>query len=761
MLHRLGAWCHDQRKLVVISWLALLIVGAALMATAGPAFREEFDLPSAESAVGFQILERDFGGLGTHATGTIVFRAEQGVNDPEVKAAMEQLFADVSGQPHVVGVTSPYSPEGETQISADGTIAYANVDMPGDIASAESQAISTFIESNQPNIERLTIERGTFYFASSEAPLSEALGLAFAILILIFALGSVIAMGLSITIALVGIGAGISLVFMLSHVIPVPEVASILGVMMGLGVGIDYALLIITRYREQIEKGQSTREAVAIAIDTAGRSVIFAGGTVVISLLSLNLVGVKFVQGLGQSASIVVLITIVASVTLLPALIGFLGHRMLHTLLSGVIAASLTAIGMLGIGFRMIPLGIAGFSLASIVLVAGGFIPALQRDVTMPQPKPVKESSAFQWSRRIQRRPWVSVCTAVLILLFLTIPMLSLRLGFSDESNAGAETTTKKAYELIAEGFGPGFAGPLMLAADGIDGTTPDDLQQISEAVRTDPGVAFVSDPMLSENGSAAIWMLVPTSGPQDEATTELVDRLRSDVVPPIEADMSFQLYVTGTNAVSIDYADYLQSRLVLVFVVVLSLSFILLMVVFRSLLVPLTAVIMNLLSIGAAYGVVVALFQWGWLSSLTGVQPAPIEPWLPMLLFAIVFGLSMDYEVFLLSRIREDWLHTGDSRLSVSTGLASTAKVITVAAAIMVTVFGSSIMDADRAIKLLGVGLAVAVLLDATVVRMLLVPATMELLGDKNWWLPGWLNRLLPRIDVEGNSSRLRHSEP
>jgi RND superfamily putative drug exporter len=760
MFARLGVWCHDRRRLVVGLWAVILMLGLALIGTVGSGFREEFNLPASESRTGFDILEEHFGGQGTNATGTIVFRAEQGVNDPAVMAAMEELFAAVAEQPDVLGVTSPYSVEGAEQISADGLIAYANVDMPENIASADSQKISTYVEDQTPAIEGLTVERGTFYFAVSGAPLSEALGLAFAIVILILALGSVLAMGLSIGVALSGIGVGISIVFLLSHVLAVPEVASILGIMMGLGVGIDYALLIVTRYREQLRKGQSTRDAVAIAIDTAGRSVVFAGCTVVISLLSLMLVGVKFVQSLGLSAAAVVAVTILASVTLLPAMLGFAGRRGEVIQWRGLIAAGLVSVGMFGVGLKYVPLGAAGFGLALAVLVASLVGRPLRRVVPVRPQKPKQETFAYRWSRFVQHRPWLGAIVAAVILLVLTVPVLSLRLGFSDESNAASGSTTKRAYNLMVEGFGPGFTGPLLLAAEIPAGTTPENLAAVTTAVGADSGVAFTSSAVLSDDGGAALWNLVPTTGPQEKATSQLVERLRDEILPPVEDGIGFQVNVTGANAVNIDYAEYLQSRLVYVFAVVLALSFFLLMVVFRSLFVPLKAVIMNLLSIGAAYGVVVALFQWGWLGSITGVQPAPIEPWTPMLLFAIVFGLSMDYEVFLLSRIREEWHRTGDSRTSVADGLAATAKVITAAAAIMVLVFGSFLLDLDRAIKLLGVGLAVAVFLDATIVRMLLVPATMELLGDKNWWLPRWLDRILPTIDVEGHAPADDHDD-
>jgi RND superfamily putative drug exporter len=563
-------------------------------------------------------------------------------------------------------------------------------------------------------------------------------------------------MGLPVGVALFGIGLGSMLIGLLSNVLTIPDFATFLGVMIGLGVGIDYALLVVTRYREQLHAGHTVRESVGIALDTAGRSVLFAGTTVVISLLGMLLMGVTFVQGLAVGASAVVAVTVVASLTLLPALIGFAGERVERTRWRGLIAAGLVAIALVGAGLEFSPL-LVGLPLAAIVLVAGIFVAPLKREVPRRTPKPRRETAAYRWSRVIQHRPWPAALAGVVVLVVLAIPVLGLRLGFSDESNFADDTTTKQAYDLLVEGFGPGFNGPLMLAAEVPEGTDLADLDAVRQAVDADPGVESVSEPRPNDpdDPAAVVWQVVPTSSPQDEATTELVDRLRGDIMPAVEDATGTDIKVTGNVAVNLDFSDYLAERLPYFFVAVLSLSFLLLMVVFRSLLVPVKAVIMNLLSISAAYGIVVALFQWGWLSDITGVQPAPIEPWVPMMLFAIVFGLSMDYEVFLLSRVREEWKRTGDSRTSVADGLASTAKVITAAAAIMVFVFGSFLLERDRTVKLMGTGLATAILLDATIVRMLLVPATMELLGDRNWWLPRWLDRILPDVDVEG------HAEP
>jgi len=759
MFARLGSWCHDRRKLVLGLWIGSLVLIGAISGGVGSGFRDEFNLPDVESKRGFDILDERFGGQGTGQRGTIVFRAEQGVNDPEVRRQMQALFDRMAAIPQVDRVASPYSPDGERQISQNGPlagkIAYAEVELPENINFEEANQIGEDIIAAQPEIPGLRVELGGYIFAPFEEPSSELIGVGFAVVILVVAFGSVLAMGLPLGVALFGIGIGTMVITLLSNVFAIPDFTTFLGIMIGLGVGIDYALLIVTRYREQLHAGHSVRESVTVALDTAGRSVLFAGTTVVISLLGMLLMGVSFVQGLAIGAASVVAVTVVASITLLPALLGFAKERVELTRWRGLLGAGLAAVGLVGVGLKFSPL-MVGLPLAAVVIIAGFFVAPLKRQVRYRPPKPRQETLAYRWSRLIQHRPWPAAIAGALILLLLAAPVLGLRLGFSDESNFAGDTTTKQAYDLLVEGFGPGFNGPLLLVTELPQGKRPADLAAVGQAVAADPGVEFASDPVANDpdNPTAVLWNVVPKTGPQDEATTKLVDRLRGDVLPPIESAQGVDVAVTGTVAVNVDFSNYLTARLPYFFVVVLALSFLLLLVVFRSVLVPAKAVVMNLLSLGAAYGTVVALFQWGWLSAITGVQPAPIEPWAPMMLFAIVFGLSMDYEVFLLSRIREEWRKSGDSRTSVADGLAATAKVITAAAAIMVVVFGSFILENDRVVKLMGTGLATAILFDATIVRMLLVPATMELLGDRNWWLPRWLDRIIPEVDVEGHAS-------
>ncbi|HEX2047856.1 MAG TPA: MMPL family transporter [Acidimicrobiales bacterium] len=755
MFARLGSACCRRRRLVVVVWVVALFVLGSVQGAVGTAFQDEFTLPDVESRTGFDTLEEHFGGQGTGVTGTIVFKADQGVQDPAVRAAMERLFAELDAREDVT-ITSPYAPGGERQVASQGplagSIAYAELEMPQNTSFDRTLEVSEEIRAAVPPLPGLQVEIGGAAFAEFAEPNSEVLGLAFAIVILILAFGSVLAMGLPVGVALAGIGVGTILVSLLSNVLTLPDFATVLGIMIGLGVGIDYALFIVTRYRENMHKGHSIGESVSIAMDTAGRAVTFAGTTVVISLLGMLTMQVSFVGGLAVGAATVVAVTVVASLTLLPALLGFAGERLEVTRLRGLLAAGLVAIALVGVGIKVSPL-LVGLPLAAVVLVASFAYAPLRREVPKFGQKPLRETLSYRWSRFIQHRPWPTAIAGAVALLVLSIPVLSMRLGFSDEGNFDRKTTTRRAYDLLAQGFGPGFNGTFLLAAELPPGTDMGRLSAITDGVAADPGVAFVS-PAIPDDGdapAAALWRVVPRTAPQDAATTSTVNRLREQVLPPAEARTGVDVAVTGGVPVQVDFSNYLTDRLPLFFAAVLGLSFLLLMTVFRSVLVPLKAVLMNLLSLGAAYGVVVAVFQWGWLSDITGVEPAPIEPFVPMMLFAIVFGLSMDYEVFLLSRIREEWVRTGDSRTSVADGLAVTARVITAAAAIMVFLFGSFLLENDRLIKLFGLGLAVAVLLDATAIRMLLVPATMELLGDKNWWLPRWLQKALPNVNVEG----------
>ena len=751
---------------MLAAWLVVLVAGGALTGALGSNFKSEFNLPNVESKHGMDLLASDFGGIGAGSAGSIVFRTDGQFSDAQ-RAELEAFLDDVADVDDTT-VRSPFGPTGAPQISTrgdDGTIAYADIQVPVLLDQEGASEYAEEVRGLAPHVDGVDIAYGGQLFVEFEPPDSELLGLAFAIVILITAFGSVLAMGLPIGVALGGIGVGSILLTLLSNTVPMPDFATTLGVMIGLGVGIDYALFIVTRFREQLHLGHTVEESVAIAIDTSGRAVTFAGLTVVISLLGMLLMGVSFIQGLGIGAATVVAVTMVASLTLLPAMLGFAGERVERTRWRGLIAAGLVAVALLGAGLKIQPLAAGAILVAAVVIVLGFFWTPLRREVPRREPAPLRTTRAYRWSRVVQHHPWSMAIGATVFLVVLTIPAFGMHLGFPDEGNDPPGTTTREAYDLLAEGFGPGHNGPLVLVSKLPEGTTPEQLAAVTTALEDTPGVESVSPALpntliTGKDGdpTAVMWRVVPTTAPQDQATTELVHTLRDEVLPRAQTGTGLDVLVSGFVAVTVDFTSFVSERLVLFFAAVLSLSFLLLMVVFRSLLVPVKAVIMNLLSIGAAYGVLVAIFQWGWAKDIFGVEPAPIEPFMPMMLFAIVFGLSMDYEVFLLSRIREEWVRTGDAKASVADGLAATARVITAAAAIMVFVFGSFLGESMRTVKLFGFGLALAVLLDATVVRMLLVPATMELLGDRNWWLPRWLDRILPSVNIEGT---LEHTNP
>jgi putative drug exporter of the RND superfamily len=751
---RLGGFAFDRRGRVLGAWIVVLVGVFVSLALVGTSSESSFDTPDSESASGFDILQENFGSAGSFLSGSIVFEAEQGIDDPTIAASMGELFDEVEAFEEVT-VTSPYSDIGRQQglVAPDGRIAYATLaftDDTNEIRASEIGAeITEFVA--EIDVDGLNIEIGGAALSEFEPPESELIGIAFAIVILILAFGSVLAMGLPIGVALFGVGIGVGTISLLSNVMSIPDFATSLGAMIGLGVGIDYALFIVTRYREGTRAGMERRTAVVSAIDTAGRAVVFAGFTVVISLLGMFVMGLSFINGLATGAAVTVAITMVASVTLLPALIGFAGSRVETTRWRGLIMAGGASFGVLGVGIGVQPMALLGLVVLVSTLVASFFVPKLREALPPRTEKPLRETWSYRWSRFVQRHPWPMALGVTVLLLALSTPVLGLRLGFGDESTFADDTTTRQAYELLADGFGPGSNGPLLLVAN-VD--SAGDLPAASSLVATlneTSGVAQALGPIPSDSGNALLIRVVPSTGPQDEATSDLVKTLRDEVLPAATADTDLEVLVTGSTASSIDFSSYLSQRIPIFFAAVLALSFLLLMMVFRSILVPLKAVIMNLLSIGGAYGLVVAVFQWGWGVELLGTGNGPIEPFLPMMLFAIVFGLSMDYEVFLLSRIKEEYDKTGDAANSVADGLAATARVITAAAAIMVVVFGSFVLEDQRVIKMFGLGLASAVFLDATLVRMLLVPATMELLGERNWWLPKWLDRLLPTLNVEG----------
>ncbi len=773
MYRSLGQWCFRQWKLVVGAWV-LALVGVSIVAQAvGPAFDTTFEIPASESRDGFDVLNEHFGGQGSGNPGSIVFRTDLGVANPEVEQVMTELFSYTATLNPGLQVTSPYDenlPRPQVALVGPqaGKIAFASLNLDLDIDQVEGSKIGGEITDKADELlaeadlaDEVQVELGGAYLAGFEPPQTEAIGLGFAVIVLILAFGSVMAMGLPIGVAVAGVGTGIGIVNLLTNILPMPDFATTVGAMIGLGVGIDYALFIVTRYRGALAAGRSPEDSVGLAMDTAGRAVVFAGLTVVVSLLGMLLIGLKFISGLGIGAASTVAVTMLASVTLLPALLGLVGHRVELSRVRGVVAAGLVAVGLFTFGIGAAPVAGAAFALAGVVLVLGSFAlgikTLLKRQVPHRPEKPLRETLPYRWSRTIQGHPWIALLAGTAVLLVLAAPVLGLRLGFSDEGNFPEDTTTRKAYDLIADGFGPGFNGPFLITAVPTSPEGAANLQALQAAVAATEGVADASPPIPDnlENPAAAEAFLIqvtPETSPQDVATENLVKHLRDDVIPANSAGLDVN--VTGAVPSGIDFTTFLGARILLFFGVVLALSFLLLMAVFRSVVVPLKAVIMNVLSIAASYGVVVVIFQWGWGGKYLNIAGAPIEPFIPMMLFAIVFGLSMDYEVFLLSRVKEEYERTGDARNSVADGLASTARVISAAAAIMIVVFGSFMFENNRIIKLFGLGLSLAVLLDASFVRLLLVPATMELLGARNWWLPRWLDRILPNLNIEGTEA-------
>mgnify|MGYP003382211939 CR=1 FL=1 len=713
MLKSLARWCYRRRWLVLGAWLVILIGCFAVSSAFGGESRTEFALPGSETQEAVDLLQRS--GFDTQAglQAQIVFQNPDGFDDPAVRDGIEAFLAQVEATVPDSSMVSPYSEIGARQVSEDSTIAYAEFNLAERDQEGYLEAGEDVRELyDDVAIPGTTVELGGDIFAEFSEPSSELIGIGAAILILLIAFGSLFAMGLPIITALFGVGSGVALIGLVANVIAVPDFTPAAAAMIGIGVGIDYALFIVTRFRQGLRDGLDPESATALAIHTAGRAVIFAGITVVISVSGLLAMDLDTFRAVAAASALAVLMTMLAAITLLPALLGFARDRIDKISLPGRKHAE-------GDGH---------------------------------------EGFWVRWSHFIQARPWPPLLIGLTLLLVLSIPLLDLRLGFADAGNRKTTDTTRRAYDLLSDGFGPGFNSPLILAAalpNGVSDLAA--LESLSGTLNQTEGIAFAAPPQPNEANTAALLFVVPSSSPQDAETQELVERLRADVVPDAMAGTNLDVKVGGAPAAVEDFAKYTSDRMPLFFGAVLLLSFILLMVVFRSILVPLKAVIMNLLSLGASFGVIVAVFQWGWGGSLIGLgKEGPIEAWAPLMIFAIVFGLSMDYEVFLLSRIREEYDRTGNNATAVADGLANTARVITAAALIMVCVFGSFVLGDERSLKMLGFGMAIAVFIDATIVRMVLVPATMELLGDRNWWIPRWLGRILPNISFEGSHDEL-----
>ncbi|HEX7187382.1 MAG TPA: MMPL family transporter [Actinomycetes bacterium] len=706
LLYRLGhsAARHPWRTLA--SWLLIAVTAVALSGSIGGATNDTFTLPGSESQRAADALRDRFPGQSVH-TSQVVVHAEDGLTARAAKRAFAEARAELAEVPHVVAVTNPYAPRGPT-VSEDGRTAFLTLAFDTDkIERPEYDAAHAATKSLRDAGMQVEYSGALGIAKDDGEPGSEMIGLAIAIVVLAIAFGSLMAMSLPIGVALIGLLVGSSSIGILAGYVAVPTITTIVATMLGLGVGIDYALFILSRHRQNLADGMSVPEAVGRANATAGLSVLFAGITVVVAIASLQTAGIPMLTTMGWGSAIMVAVTMVAAVTLLPGLLGLVGRR----------------------------------------------VNSLRVPFVRPKPANDLHTMSGRWAARVVARPVRYGLVATVLLGILAAPAFALRIGFPDDGNAVPSSTLRQSYDLVADGFGPGFNGPLQVAVevDASDDTAA--LRDIRAALADDPGVASVSRPAISPKGDLAVIAVTPTTSPQDEATTQLVHRLRAEVLPDATRGHDVETMLTGATAFQVDISAGLPRQMLVFVSAVIGLSILVLMIVFRSILVPLKAAVLNLISIAAAYGVVVAVFQWGWGASLIGLEETvPINPLGPILMFAILFGLSMDYEVFLLSRVREQYLRHRDPKRAVVEGVGSTARVITSAALIMISVFGAFVLSTEVTAKLFGVGLGVAVLLDVTLVRMVLVPAAMSLLGHRAWWLPRSLARVLPTIDLEGS---------
>ena len=708
LLYRLGHFSGRHPWRVLGTWILIAVAAFALNSSIGGASNDTFTLPGAESQRAADALNDRFPSQSVY-TSQVVLHADEGLTTRTAKQAIDAGVTALADVPHVVDVSNPFDARGPT-VSTDGRTAFTTVAFDTDkIALPEYEAAHSATKAMRDAGIQVEYNGLLGYAKGEQEPGSEMIGVGVAIIVLAIAFGSLVAMSLPIAVALIGLLVGTSAIGILSGVMTVPSITLIVASMLGLGVGIDYALFILARHRQNLDDGMTVPEAVGRANATAGLSVLFAGVTVVVAIAGLQVSGIPMLTMMGWGSALMVAIVMLAAVTLLPGLLGLAGRK----------------------------------------------VNSLRVPLVKQKPANNPRSKSGRWAAKVVAKPVRYGMVAVVLLGVLAAPVVALRIGFSDDGNAAPASTLRKSYDLLAEGFGPGFNGPIQVSVE-VDGSSDDEaaLRDIGTALADDPGIASVSEPALSPGGDLAVIVATPTTSPQDVETTTLVDRLRSDVLPAAAEGHDVEPMVTGGTAFGVDISDRLQSRMLLFIGAVIGLSFLVLMVVFRSVLVPLKAAALNVISIGAAYGVLVAVFQWGWGASLIGIEETvPINPLAPMLMFAILFGLSMDYEVFLLSRVREQYLKHRDPKRAVVEGVGSTARVITSAALIMISVFGAFVLSSDVTTKLFGVGLGVAVLLDVTLVRMVLVPAAMSLLGDRAWWLPQSLDRILPSIDLEGTS--------
>ena len=714
-------WCYRHRIIVVIAWLAVLLSVFGVERFVGSAYSDTFTLPGTESSRALDLLASALPKQSGDSD-TIVWHVPSGsVSDPAVQMRIGALLKQVAAVPTVAAVRSPYSPAGAAQISQDGRTAYATVafsKLAPSLPKADVRRVMALVKaagtaSLQVEIGGQAIEQ----FNRTPPSNSMAIGLVAAAIIILLAFGSLFGMALPLIAAVVALGTATFAIDLFSHAMSVSSIAPTLAALIGLGVGIDYALFILTRHRDGLRAGLSPEDAAVRSLNTAGRAVLFAGGTVCVALLGLLVLRLSFLTGMAYASVITVVLTMATALTLLPALLGFMGPRVLSR--------------------------------------------RERRRLAESGPEEAHTSGFWaRWAGFVSRRPVILALAALVVMLTLASPVIDLRLGLSDAGNDPASSTTRKAYDLLANGFGPGSNGPLLLVAQ--VGTPADTaaLGVLTQSLQHMPGVAAVV-PFPSKPGAkVAVVQVVPASAPQDVKTSELITHLRTTVIPAAEKGSGLRVLVGGATAIFDDFAAIISGKLPLFIGVIVALGFLLLLIAFRSFLVPATAAVMNLLAAAASFGVIVAFFQWGWGSNLLGLGKAgPVEAFLPVIMLAVLFGLSMDYQVFLVSRMHEEWVHTHDNRHSVILGQATTGRVITAAAAIMIAVFTAFVFGGQRVIAEFGIGLAAAVFLDAFILRTVLVPSIMHLFGRANWWLPRAVDRHMPHLSVEPTSDEEREA--
>ena len=710
-LYAIGRFCSRHHYPVIAAWVVLAIALLAIGHASGSKTSENLTLPGTDSTTATELLEDN---LPQQAYGSnpLVLEAPGGkLTDPKYAQPVAEVAKKLEAISFVNSAVSPLTPQGVAFLSKSREVGYIPVVLaigPGEIDEAQAERI---LDAAKPaEAAGLHAAVGAYVGQQLSKPAtetSEAIGLAAAVIILLFAFGTATAMMLPIVSAVIGLACALSIIRLLEHVLEVPGVASTLATMIGLGVGIDYALFIVTRHKLQLGEGMELRESIARATATAGGAVVFAGFTVVIALCSLAFAGIPLVSTLGFTAAIAVVVAVSAATTLLPAMLGALGPH----------------------------------------------INSLRVKLGKTHPDDKEPHGWRRWAERVSDHPWTATIAAMAVLIVLALPIFQLKLGQNDISALPKETTSRQAYDGLNKGFGPGVNGPLLIASEfGSPAEAKQVLPKLEKSIGGAGDVEAVSEPTLDKQGTVAVFTVISKSEPWADETVSLVENLRDTVIPETLRGTSASSYVGGQTAGYIDLASQISDKLPLMIAIVVALSFLVLLVAFRSLLVPVKAAAMNLLSVAAAYGVVTAVFQLGWGSSLIGLDhPIPIVSFVPLLMFAILFGLSMDYEVFLLTQMREHYEEYGDEKRAVVEGLANTGRVITSAAAIMVCVFTSFVLSGNPVVKEFGVGLAVAIAIDSTIVRCLLVPAVMVLLGKRAWWLPRWLDKVIPHISIEG----------